>query len=93
VKFPERPKRPENEEPPGRMIARVVMVLLGYLAFNAVGQDALAAAFMLWAGIVLVGWFVVDRFAPPSKPQRFAIPMVAIGAVLLVAGGIIAASS
>lgn len=55
------PGKTEGErDPRGRMIARVLVVMAGYLLFSATGDDRLAAGVALWAGTVLMGWYVVD---------------------------------
>ncbi|MEO8323860.1 MAG: hypothetical protein ABI571_06955 [Actinomycetota bacterium] len=42
------------------MVARVLVVMAGYLLFSAMGDDRLAAGVALWAGTVLTGWYLVD---------------------------------
>ncbi len=87
-------QRGGREEDRGRMIARVVTVLVGYFGFNAARTDAPLAAVMLWVGIVLVGWYGIDRFSGSSpEPSRAATIGAAIGAVLLIGGIALALSS
>lgn len=82
-------KRGNEENPPGRMIARVVIVFAGYLMFSALGDDQIAGGVALWAGVVLLGWFVVDLFTR-DEDSRMGIAGAAAGGVLVAAGIVLA---
>lgn len=71
------------------MIARVLIVFAGYLIFSALGDDEVAAGVTLWAGVVLVGWYVVDLFTR-EPGSRMGTPGVAAGGVLVAAGLVLA---
>ena len=85
----------ENDRGPverNRMVARVVIILLGYLAYRAVlSRDAVAALLIglgiLAAGLVAVDRATIDRGRPVSTGRKIA---VAIGVVAVVAGAILA---
>jgi hypothetical protein len=71
------------------MIARVVIVFAGYLFFSAMGDNEVAAGVALWAGVVLVGWFVVDLFTR-EPDSRMGTVGVAAGVALIAAGLVLA---
>ncbi len=71
------------------MIARVLIVFAGYLVFSALGDDEVAAGATLWVGVVLVGWYVVDRFTREPSARMGTIGAAA-GGVLVAAGLVLA---
>jgi hypothetical protein len=44
-----------------RMVLRVVVVAAGYLAAYLLAPDRAVARIMIWGGIILLGWLVIDR--------------------------------
>jgi hypothetical protein len=86
------PGNTEGErDPRGRMIARVLVVMAGYLLFSAMGDDRLAAGVALWAGTVLTGWYAVDLVTLGKKESpglgRWG---AALGGVCIAAGIVLA---
>ena len=74
------------------MIARVLIVFAGYLLFSALGDERVAAGVTLWAGVVLVGWFVIDLFTR-EPGARMGTVGVAAGGALVAAGLVLALTS
>lgn len=81
------------------MIARVLVVMAGYLLFSAMGDDRLAAGVALWAGTVLTGWYLVDlvtlgKNGSPGMRMamgtRFGRWGAALGGVCIAAGIVLA---
>ena len=77
------------------MIARVLVVLAGYLLFSAMGDDRLAAGVSLWAGTVLAGWYIVDlvtlgQDGSPGLGTGLGKWGAALGGVFIAAGIVLA---
>lgn len=81
------------------MIARVLVVMAGYLLFSAMGDDRLAAGAALWAGTVLTGWYLVDlvTLGKNGSPEmgtgmgtRLGRWSAALGGVCIAAGIVLA---
>jgi hypothetical protein len=66
-----------------RMILRMLVVALGYLIPFLLIQDRLVARLLIWAGVVLLGWLLVDR---ATKWSRERSGMMIAGTVILGLG-------
>jgi hypothetical protein len=66
-----------------RMVLRVVVVGAGYLVGWLLAPDRLVARYMIWAGIVLLGWLAVDRL---TKWARERSGMMVAGTAILGLG-------
>ncbi|HEV2754650.1 MAG TPA: hypothetical protein VG318_02585 [Actinomycetota bacterium] len=79
--------QPEQRKPPVderyRMFLRIVVVVIGFGAYLVVQRDELAAGVMVGAGIVALGWAVVDRYTLWRREQS---EMLLVGQVLLGIG-------
>jgi hypothetical protein len=76
-KFP----RPDRQQQ--RMVARVAVVFLGFLAYRLIGDDRLVAGLMVWGGTVLAGLPLVDRATVGAER---AGEMLQVGTMLLGLG-------
>ena len=77
-----------QEQPPPlnekfRMPLRIVIVIGGYLLVHVIAPDRLVARLMLWAGIVIVGWLLVDRATMWARERS---GMMIAGATILGLG-------
>lgn len=66
-----------------RMLLRVGVVAAGYLVGWLLAPDRLVARYMLWAGIVLLGWLAIDRL---TKWARERSGMIIAGTTILGLG-------
>ncbi len=62
-------ERPPVDDDRARMVFRVGVVAAGYLAGWLLAPDRVVARLTIWAGIVLLGWLVVDRFTKWSHER------------------------
>lgn len=77
-----------QEQPPPldqklRMPLRIAVVVGGYLLVRAIAPDRVVARLMLWAGIVIIGWLLVDRATMWARDRS---GMLIAGAVILGLG-------
>ncbi|HEY7874081.1 MAG TPA: hypothetical protein VIG64_03055 [Actinomycetota bacterium] len=77
-----------QESPPplderARKLARIAVVAAGYLVAYLLAPDRAAARVLLWLGIVLLGWLVVDRL---TKWARDRSGMMIAGTTILGLG-------
>ena len=66
-----------------RMVLRVAVVAVSYLVGWQLARDRIAARLTLWAGLVLIGWLLVDR---ATKWPRERSGMMIAGTTILGLG-------
>jgi hypothetical protein len=66
-----------------RMALRVAVVAVGYVIAMLIAPDRIAARLLLWAGLVLLGWLLVDR---ATKWARERSGMMIAGTTVLGLG-------
>lgn len=54
-------EQPPPLDPKFRMPLRIAIVVGGYLLVHVLSPDRLVPRLMLWAGVVMIGWLLVDR--------------------------------
>lgn len=77
-----------QEQPPPlkeklRMPLRMAVVIGGYLLVHVIVPDRTVARLMLWAGIVILGWLLVDRATMWARERS---GMMIAGATILGLG-------
>ncbi len=79
--------QPEQRKPPiderYRMFLRIVVVVIGFGAYLFMQRKELPAGVTLGAGVVSLGWALVDRY---TLWRRDRSEMLLVGQVLLGAG-------
>lgn len=65
------------------MLLRIVVVALGYAFYLPLQRDSLPGAVMVWAGAVLFGWVLIDRY---TLRRRDRSGLVQAGSTLLGLG-------
>jgi hypothetical protein len=63
-----------------RMVLRVLVVAVAYLAGLLLAPDRVPARLLIWAGLVLIGWLLVDR---ATKWARERSGMMIAGTTIL----------
>ncbi len=66
-----------------RMFLRIVVVVIGFGAYLLVQREELAAGVMAGAGLVALGWALVDRYTLWRREQS---EMLLVGQILLGIG-------
>ena len=77
-----------QEQPPPlkeklRMPLRIAVVIGGYLLVHVIAPDRTVGRLMLWAGIVILGWLLVDRATMWARERS---GMMVAGATILGLG-------
>lgn len=83
-------ERPDRQQQ--RTLIRVAVVFAGFLVYRALGDDRLGAGILLWAGIVIAGLPLVDRFTvgPPRAQEMLHTGAILLGLGLCAAGAFLA---
>lgn len=75
--------RPPPLEDRHRMVLRVLVVAVSYLVGLLLSPDRTVPRLLIWAGLVLLGWLVVDRL---TKWARERSGLMIAGATILGLG-------
>lgn len=79
--------QPEQRKPPidqrYRMFLRIVVVVVGFGAYLLLEREDLAAGVLTGAGVVALGWALVDRYTLWRRQQS---EMLLVGQILLGIG-------
>ncbi len=84
--------QPEQRKPPiderYRMFLRIVVVVIGFGAYLLVQREKLGAGVMVGAGVIALGWALVDRYTlwRRDRPEMLLVGQVLLGAGLLAIG-------
>lgn len=70
-------RRPDRQQQ--RTLARVAVVFAGFLVYRALGDDRLAGGVMVWVGIVVAGFPLVDRATVGTRAEE----LLQVGTMLL----------
>jgi hypothetical protein len=69
------------------MVLRVIAVALGYIAYLLVRSQGIVGAVLVWAGVVLLGWAVIERLMIRNpNAGRLESGSMTIGGGLIAAG-------